>query len=112
MKRNLPRLVRLVVLAAPLALAPPAQAVSVYDVILLSQNGFSEPEILRILDATESAFTISADDVVRLKRLGVGEPVAGETLVHVDPSHSQVSPKNTAPGPYPPNSTMTPRSAS
>ncbi len=81
MIRHLPMLLCLSFLAASLGLAPLAQAVSVYDVILLSQKGFSESEILRILDATDSAFTITADDVIRLKRLGVGETVVQRMLV-------------------------------
>ncbi|MDP3936520.1 MAG: hypothetical protein Q8R92_00095 [Deltaproteobacteria bacterium] len=81
MIRHLPMLLCLSFLAVSLGLAPPSHAVSVYDVILLSQKGFSESEILRILDATDSAFTITADDVIRLKRLGVGETVVRRMLV-------------------------------
>jgi hypothetical protein len=81
MIRHLPTLLCLSFLAATLGFTTPAHAVSIYDVIQLSKNGYGERDIVRILDATNSAFELTADDVIRLKRLGVGETVVQRMLV-------------------------------
>lgn len=52
-----------------------AHALSVYDVIQLNQKNYSDKDIIALIDATGSAFKLQAEDVVRLKDEGLGEPV-------------------------------------
>ena len=52
-----------------------AWAVSVYDVIQLSRQGYSDEEIVNIIRATRSVFKLTAEDIPRLKNLGVNEVV-------------------------------------
>jgi len=81
MIRHLNTLLCLSFLVATPGFTTLAHAVSIYDVIQLSKNGYNERDIVRILDATNSAFALTADDVIRLKRLGVGETVVQRMLV-------------------------------
>jgi len=52
-----------------------SQALSVYDVIQLSQKNYSDQNIVALIQDTGSAFKLEAKDVVRLKELGLSEPV-------------------------------------
>lgn len=64
-----------------LALFPASlSAISVFDVIRLSQQKYSDGEIVRIIQATDSRFVLSAEDATRLKKEGVTEPVIREML--------------------------------
>ncbi len=56
-------------------------AVSIYDVIELSQQGYSDEEVLNIIRSTGSVFELTAEDIPRLKNLGVGEAVIRGMLV-------------------------------
>ncbi len=55
--------------------APPAFALSVFDTIQLSKRGYSDQAIIDLIEATDSAFDLEAEDLPRLKQLGVSEPV-------------------------------------
>lgn len=92
MPRKPPALPSLVFLAALLAAPPAARAVSIYDVVQLSRKGYTGREIVGILEATNSAFDLSADDVVRLKRLGVEEVVVQKMLALTPPEPAEAGP--------------------
>ena len=52
-----------------------AWAVSIYDVIELSRQGYSGEDIVNIVRTTRSVFKLTAADIPRLKELGVSEAV-------------------------------------
>ena len=52
-----------------------ATAMTVYDVIQLSNNSYSDQDIIALIEATDSAFELNADDISSLVELGVSEPV-------------------------------------
>jgi hypothetical protein len=52
-----------------------AWAVNIYDVIELSRSGFADEDIVNIIETTRSVFTLEAEDIPRLKELGVSEGV-------------------------------------
>jgi hypothetical protein len=58
----------------------PLSAISVYDVVRLSQQNYRDDDIVRIIQATDSRFLLSADDAARLRKEGVTEPVLREML--------------------------------
>jgi hypothetical protein len=70
-----PVLILLLVLL-PVSLA----AISVFDVIRLSQGQYSDAEIIRLIQTTDSRFVLSAEDTVRLREAGVTESVIREML--------------------------------
>jgi hypothetical protein len=55
-------------------------AISVFDVIRLSQGRYSDEEIIRLIQTTDSRFVLSAEDTVRLRGAGVTESVIREML--------------------------------
>ena len=55
--------------------APPAFALSVFDAIQLSKRGYSDQAIIDLIEATDSAFDLEAEDLPKLKQLGVSEAV-------------------------------------
>ncbi len=69
------RRVSLGVLALIAFSAPPASALSVFDAIQLSKRGYSDQAIIDLIEATDSAFDLEAEDLPKLKQLGVSEPV-------------------------------------
>jgi len=71
-----PVLILLLALLLPASLA----AISVFDVIRLSQGGYSDPEIIRLIQTTDSRFVLSAEDTVQLRSAGVTESVIREML--------------------------------
>ncbi|GMR05442.1 MAG: hypothetical protein BMS9Abin25_0017 [Gammaproteobacteria bacterium] len=68
-----------------LALTTQASAITVYDVIQLSNKNYSDKDIIALVEATDSAFALKADDVARLTELGVSEPVIQAMLKAVLP---------------------------
>lgn len=67
---------RLIITAVPLLVMPVlAYALSIYDVIQLSQKDYSDQDIMALIQATDSAFELKAKDIVRLKKLGLSESV-------------------------------------
>ena len=79
----------LVLLPASLA------AISVFDVIRLSQERYSDAEIIRLIQITDSRFVLSAEDTVRLRKAGVTESVIREMLSRPAPQRESEPP---APG--------------
>ncbi len=70
-------------LVMALTLPIPAAALSIVDIIQLSQNDYSEEEIIKLIEVTESAFELEAADLPRLKDLGVREAVIRVMLERV-----------------------------
>jgi hypothetical protein len=66
----------LLVVLLPASLA----AISVFDVIRLSQGRYSDAEIIRLIQTTDSRFVLSAEDAVRLREAGVTDSVIREML--------------------------------
>ena len=92
---TIPVLILLLVLV-PASLA----AVSVFDVIRLSQDRYSDEEIIRLIQTTDSRFVLSAEDTVRLRKAGVTEGVIREMLSRPAPQEE--------PGPPAPEGAMNP----
>jgi len=89
------------VLILLLALLPASlAAISVFDVIRLSQERYSDEEIIRLIQTTDSRFVLSAEDTVRLRKAGVTEGVIREMLSRPAPQRE--------PGPPLPESAMNP----
>ncbi|HED14935.1 MAG TPA: hypothetical protein ENI62_15005 [Gammaproteobacteria bacterium] len=63
------------VLFLMLAVSAQAAAMTVYDVIQLSKKSYSDQDIIALIETTGSAFELKADDIPRLVKLGVSEPV-------------------------------------
>lgn len=63
------------VLFLMLAVSAQATAMTVYDVIQLSKKSYSDQDIIALIETTGSAFELKADDIPRLVKLGVSEPV-------------------------------------
>lgn len=78
-----------------------AYALTVYDVIQLSDKNYSDDDIIALFQATNSAFEIKAEDIPRLMELGVSETVIQAMLKAVpeqtDANRTASSPA-TAPG--------------
>jgi len=71
----MPPFLRWPLVALALLFMMPVQALSVYDVIQLSQKNYSDQDIQALIQATNSAFKLQAEDVVQLKEMGLGEPL-------------------------------------
>lgn len=67
----------LVLLIVPIA---PALAVNIYDVVELSRQGYSENEIIGIIQATDSEFELTSEDIQGLKNLGISLQVIAEMM--------------------------------
>ena len=66
-----PAVLFLALLALPLRAS--LGAISVFDVIRLSQGRYSDAEIIRLIQTTDSRFVLSAEDTVQLREAGVTE---------------------------------------
>jgi len=62
----------LVLLCLPIA---PAMTLNIYDVVELSRGDYSDSEIIGIIEATESVFELTSEDVSGLKNLGISPQV-------------------------------------
>ncbi len=82
---------RLVIAAVVLLLAMPGYALSVYDVIQLSRQNYSEQKIVKLIEVTGSAFELRAEDIPRLKGLGISEQVIQAMLKAAPPAHQPES---------------------
>ncbi len=72
-----------IALVVTLAMATPASALSIVDIVQLSQNSYSEEAIIKLIEVTSSAFELEAEDLPRLKELGVSEAVIRVMLERV-----------------------------
>ena len=66
-----------------------ASGLSIYDVIMLSQNKYEADNIVDIILTTGSAFTLTATDVVYLKTIGMSDSVVQAMIVAVPLADSQ-----------------------
>jgi len=84
-----------IVLVLLLAVSTQATAITVFDVIQLSKKNYGDQEIIALIEATDSAFELKADDVTRLADLGIGEPVIQAMLkaVPAEPAHNDAPDK-------------------
>ncbi|HSS45461.1 MAG TPA: hypothetical protein VLO07_08985, partial [Thermoanaerobaculia bacterium] len=102
-------------LATALLLAPSSSAsadrlrFSAEDVLRLTQGGYPQEEIIRLIRLSDSRYVISADDAIVLKRAGVSEPVIAEMLSRPEP-HPVSLEKTKRPAPARPEPAERPRS--
>ena len=68
-------LVVVITLCALAGLAPPAEAVTLDQVIALSNAGVSEPVILALIDRDKTIFSIEPDQVIALKNQGLSDAI-------------------------------------
>ena len=59
-------------------------AISLYDVIQMSKEGYSDREIIKLIDVTQARFQLDAEAIVSLKEAGVSERVI-QALIEVSP---------------------------
>ncbi len=64
-------------------------AISVFDVIRLSQERYGDDEIVRLIRTTDSRFVLSAEDTIRLRKEGVTEAVIREMLSRPAPTQEE-----------------------
>jgi hypothetical protein len=83
MKLRICRLLASAALMAGLAVPQAASALSVYDVIMMSRNGYEAGTIIRLINDTGSAFALEAMDAVRLKDAGVSDEVVAAMFAAV-----------------------------
>lgn len=69
-----------IVLIILMVMSMSAHAVSIYDVLQLSKAGYGDQRIIALIDTTQSTFVLNAEDIPRLKKLGVSEPVIQRML--------------------------------
>ena len=91
MKPSQPRAVLALILLAVL-LPVSLSAISVFDVIRLSQGKYSDEDIIRLIQTTDSRFLLSAEDTVRLRQAGVTESVIREMLSRPAPRQESEPP--------------------
>ena len=80
-------IIRYTILMLTPCFASLAWAVSIYDIIELSRQGYSDEEVVRIIQGTGSVFDLTAADIPRLKNLGVSETVIRSMLTAVPPDN-------------------------
>lgn len=103
-------IVVLVLSCVPVA---PALAVNIYDVVELSRQGYSEKEIIGIIQATDSKFELTGGDIQGLANLDIGPQVVAEMMKRTDvPSRPTVDPRESSfePAPIPITVAPVPRS--
>lgn len=64
-----------------------AHAVSLYDIIRMSKAGYTDEEIVGLIDVTESRFVLEPDILVQLKKEGVSEGVIAALIQAREPDH-------------------------
>ncbi len=80
-------------------------AISVFDVIRLTQEKYSDQEIIKVIRVTDSRFVLTADDTARLKKEGVTENVIREMLSRPAKEKAASSPVQSSTKPARPAST-------
>lgn len=104
---TVPLLHRLYIVATLMLMTPAlSYALSIYDVIQLSKKNYSDQDIVSLIQATESAFTLKAEDIVRLQGMGLSEPVI-QAMVTAIPEETRISPPASYSAP-PPDTVNTP----
>jgi len=90
----------MVALVLMLGMTTQVTAMTVYDVIQLSKKSYSDQDIIALIETTNSAFELKADDIPRLVELGVSEQVIQVMLKAVPAEPPLASAPDTAPGKY------------
>ncbi len=70
-----------------LFLCSQAFALTIYDVLQLSGKEYSDDDIIALIQATNSAFELKAEDIPRLMELGVSETVI-QTMLKAVPEET------------------------
>lgn len=78
-----------------LAVSAQAMAMTVYDVIQLSKKNYSDQDIITLIEVTDSAFELKAEDIPHLAELGVSELVIQAMLSAIPAEPSVKSTPNT-----------------
>ncbi len=94
LKSQIPRHVlplRLACLLLALAMPAPAVALSIFDIIQLAKRGYNDQQIISLIEATDSVFELEAEDLPRLKQLGLSEEIIRVMLERV-PANNRVEP--------------------
>lgn len=76
----------------------PATALTILDVIQLSQRSYTDAQIIAIIEATNAVFELEVEDLPRLKQLGVSEVVIRVMLQRRPPPSTHVSGGRANPG--------------
>ena len=84
-------------------------AISVYDVIRLTQEKYPDKDIIRVIQLTDSRFVLKAEDTSRLKKEGVSEGVIREMLSRPAPAQDRPA---VQPAQHAPKSSSSSRSSS
>ncbi len=63
-------------------------AISLFDVIRMAQAGYSDRDIIKLIDVTQARFQVDAEAIVSLKEAGVSEKVI-QALIEVSPPAHQ-----------------------
>ena len=74
-----------------------ASSLSIFDVIQLSKKGYTDEEIVALIEATDSLFELQAEDLPRLKQLGVSETVIRAMLQRVPEETTRTAPAGETP---------------
>ena len=74
-----------------------ASALTILDVIQLSQRNYTDEQIIGIIEATNAVFELEAADLPRLKQLGVSEAVIRVMVRRRPPASTQASSESTDP---------------
>lgn len=90
-----------------LTMSTQAMALTVYDVIQLSKKSYSDQDIIALIKATDSAFELKADDIPRLTKLGVSEPVI-QVMLSAVPTETTNKPDHDTATPEPSTTITTP----
>jgi len=89
--------VLLLLLLLLLSLPVPLAAISVFDVIRLSEERYGDEEIIRLIRTTDSRFFLSAEDTIQLRKEGVTEEVIREMLSRPAPKQEGQPPSSEGP---------------
>ena len=81
---------RWALLGALLATPQAASGMSLSDVIQLSQAGYSDEQLIELIQVTQARFQLDADTVITLKKAGVSETVV-LTLIEAGPPVARAS---------------------
>lgn len=77
--------VGIILVALTVGFARAAPALTIFDIIQLTESGYDDGQIVALIEATNSVFDLEAADLVRLKDLGIGETVIRSMVMRMPP---------------------------
>lgn len=89
--------IRVAVAVIMLFISSQVLSLTVYDVIQLSTKQYSDKDIITLIEVTNSAFELKAEDIPRLLDLGVSETII-QTMLKAVPKQTEHSQSSSAPG--------------